>query len=293
MSAVATAVAGLLALATPVDRGLADRPVVGVPAPQVLATPFTGPSTEIVVRTERAIRSARAAATEPIPTERRSERPRERPRDRKAEPQDAGLEPALLVHVPDGGLVARRRPRSSADTVGRVVDRSRYYGVPTVAWVEEVSADGRWGRVELPYVWPRTDGWIRLEGLSTDTSGIEVQVDLSARRLTVRRRGAVLFRAPVATGRSTSPTPPGEYFVTDRVPFPPGSAYGSFAFGISGIQPRLPAGWGGGDQLAIHGTNAPWTIGTSASAGCLRASETTLAKLRPLLRLGTPVVIVT
>jgi lipoprotein-anchoring transpeptidase ErfK/SrfK len=76
------------------------------------------------------------------------------------------------------------------------------------------------------------------------------------------------------------------------VPFPAGSAYGSFAFGISGIQPRLPAGWTGGDQLAIHGTNAPWTIGTDASAGCLRASEATLAKLKPLLRLGTPVVIV-
>ena len=45
----------------------------------------------------------------------------------------------------------------------------------------------------------------------------------------------------------------GRYFVTDRVPVYVGSPYGSFAFGLSGIQPNLPAGWSGGDQLAIHG----------------------------------------
>jgi lipoprotein-anchoring transpeptidase ErfK/SrfK len=75
------------------------------------------------------------------------------------------------------------------------------------------------------------------------------------------------------------------------VPFPSGGYLGSFAFGISGIQPQLPAGWSGGDQLAIHGTNDPSSIGTSASAGCVRVSEATLAVLRPLLRLGTPIVI--
>jgi lipoprotein-anchoring transpeptidase ErfK/SrfK len=66
---------------------------------------------------------------------------------------------------------------------------------------------------------------------------------------------------------------------------------GTFAFGISGIQPNLPPGWGGGDQLAIHGTNDASSIGRSASAGCLRVSEATLARLRRVLRLGTPVVI--
>jgi lipoprotein-anchoring transpeptidase ErfK/SrfK len=75
------------------------------------------------------------------------------------------------------------------------------------------------------------------------------------------------------------------------VPFSAGSSYGSFAFGISGIQPNLPAGWTGGNQLAIHGTNQPATIGRSASAGCIRVSETTLARLLPLLAYGTPIVI--
>ena len=264
-SALATALAGLLAFATPFTDGLA----AGDP-------PRADAAVVAVDGSARERGSVRPSSAVPVPES--SER----------EPR-AGT--SVLVEVPLGGLVARKAPRSSAPEVGRVVDRSRYYGVRTVAWVEEISDDGRWGRVELPYVWPRRDGWVKIAGLRDDATGIRVEVDLSAHRVTVRRFGAVLFRASVATGRASSPTPPGEYFVTDRIPFPSGSAYGSFAFGISGIQPWLPAGWGGGDQLAIHGTNAPWTIGTSASAGCLRASEATLAKLRPLMRLGTPVVI--
>jgi len=120
---------------------------------------------------------------------------------------------------------------------------------------------------------------------------VEVRADLSEHRLEVLRDGRVLLRARAATGAPSSPTPPGRYFVTDRVAMPGGGAFGTFAFGLSGIQTDLPAGWTGGDQLAIHGTDDPSSIGTSASAGCLRVSERVLARLRRLLRPGTPVVI--
>jgi lipoprotein-anchoring transpeptidase ErfK/SrfK len=168
---------------------------------------------------------------------------------------------------------------------------SKYYDVPITAWVEEVSRDGRWGRVEVPYVWPRRHGWIPLRGLARRTTGVEVRADLSERRITVTKFGRVLFGMPAAIGGAGSPTPPGEYFVTDRIAFS-GGYLGTFAFGISGIQPRLPPGWSGGNQLAIHGTNAPSSIGTPASAGCLRVSERSLDRLKPLLRLGTPVIVV-
>jgi hypothetical protein len=196
----------------------------------------------------------------------------------------------VLVHVPHT-LPAFARPRANAARVGVVPAGSKYYGIPIVAWVETVSADGRWGLVELPYTWPRRDGWVRIKGLSRDTTRVRVEVDLSQHMLIVRKFGKVVFRAPGATGASYSPTPVGEYFVTDRVPFRAGSALGSFAFGISGIQPRLPAGWSGGNQLAIHGTNDPSSIGRSVSAGCVRVSESTLARLKPLLAYGTPVVV--
>jgi lipoprotein-anchoring transpeptidase ErfK/SrfK len=194
-----------------------------------------------------------------------------------------------LVPVPRT-MPAFAKPRPGSARVGVVPGGSKYYGYPIVAWIEERSADGRWGRVELPYVWPRREGWIRLTGLDVRTTRIRVEVDLSRHLVTVRKLGDVLFRASAATGASSSPTPVGDYFVTDRVAFS-GGALGTFAFGISGIQPRLPAGWSGGNQLAIHGTNQPSSIGTSASAGCVRVSEATLAKLKPLLGYGTPVVV--
>ena len=196
----------------------------------------------------------------------------------------------VLVHVAHT-LPAYARPRAGASQVGVVPAGSKYYGIPIVAWVETVSADGRWGLVELPYTWPRREGWIRLRGLTRDETRVQVDVDLSQHMVTVRKFGKVLFRAPGATGSPSSPTPVGEYFVTDRVPFSAGGSLGSFAFGISGIQPRLPAGWSGGNQLAIHGTNNPSSIGRSVSAGCVRVSEPTLDRLLPLLRYGTPVIV--
>ena len=196
-----------------------------------------------------------------------------------------------MVHG-DRPLAAHLRPDGRSKVVGTVVTSSKYYRIGIVAWVEEVAKGGRWGRVEIPYSWPRRDGWIELDGLRKETTWVSVEVDLSRHRVTVSKRGERLFSFPGAIGAAASPTPSGEYFVTDRIAFARGSYLGSFAFGISGIQPRLPTGWSGGNQLAIHGTNSPWTIGRNASAGCVRVSEQALARMKPLLRLGTPVVIV-
>jgi lipoprotein-anchoring transpeptidase ErfK/SrfK len=125
--------------------------------------------------------------------------------------------------------------------------------------------------------------------LKREHTGILVRADLSSHQITVERLGKVIMRIRAATGAASTPTPTGLYFVTDRLAFPVGSSYGSFVFGISGIQPRL-GNWPH-NQLAIHGTNNPASIGTSASAGCLRVSERSLALLKPLLRIGTPVVV--
>lgn len=176
-------------------------------------------------------------------------------------------------------------------TVGTMPPASRFYGEPLVAWVQHVSPDGRYGLVSVPYVAGDRQGWMPLRGLEDDETTISVEADLSEHRIVVRRGDRVLFRAPSATGARGSPTPTGHFFVTDRVAFPGGGALGTYAFGISGIQPNLPAGWTGGDQLAIHGTNVPSSIGRSASAGCLRVSERVLDRLKPLLDLGTPVMI--
>jgi lipoprotein-anchoring transpeptidase ErfK/SrfK len=198
--------------------------------------------------------------------------------------------PAILVRV-TRDMQVRARPSQSSPVIGVVPAGSKYYRIPTTAWIQATSRGGDWGRVQIPYVTPLRTGWTPLQGLKRARTWIAVHIDLSAHRITVTKAGRKLFSFLATTGAPSSPTPPGRYFVTDRIPFWRGSALGSFAFGISGIQPRLPAGWTGGNQLAIHGTNDPGSIGTSSSAGCVRVSELALAKLKPLLLLGTPVII--
>ena len=263
---VATVVASVLAFAPPVATSLTGSTADPAPiASEIASSERSEPSGD-------GAGAASAGAAAPSPPE-------------PAEPTGH-----LLVRVPRD-MPVRADPSSNASVVGTMPSDSKYYDVPVTAWIEEISPDGRWGRVEIPYVWPRRHGWIPLRDLARRTTGVQVRVDLSEHRITVTRFGQVLFGMPAATGSAVSPTPPGEYFVTDRIAFSGGSL-GTFAYGISGIQPNLPPGWNGGNQLAIHGTNDPSSIGRSASAGCLRVSERSLDRLKPLLALGTPVLVV-
>ena len=198
--------------------------------------------------------------------------------------------PALVVRITSDRPITARP--GGGRTLGLMPSSSRYIHQSMSAWVLETTAGGRYGRVTLPFSGlSNATGWISLKGLPATHSPYSVLVDLSKHRITVLRRGRAMFSFAAATGAPASPTPPGRYFVTDRVSVYVGSPFGSFAFGISGLQTQLPPGWGGGNQLAIHGTNSPSSIGRSASAGCVRVSEAALARLKPLLQPGTPVVI--
>jgi hypothetical protein len=206
----------------------------------------------------------------------------------RPDPADAA-KPALLA------VITRDLPITSRPGGGRVLgsmpSSSVFIHTPTVAWIQSTTADGRYGRVTVPFRGGHVDGWISLAGLKLRSTPITVHVSLSRHLVVVDRLGTEILRFAAANGSRSSPTPPGTYFVTDRVPFDPSGPYGAFAFGISGIQMHLPPGWSLSDQLAIHGTNDPGSIGLSVSAGCLRVSARALLELEPLLRLGTPVII--
>jgi lipoprotein-anchoring transpeptidase ErfK/SrfK len=96
----------------------------------------------------------------------------------------------------------------------------------------------------------------------------------------------------VAVGRPGSETPTGRFAVTDKLR---GAGYGPYygccILALNAHQPKLPAGWQGGNRIAIHGTNSPGTIGSPASAGCLRAADSDLEVLMRRVPLGTPVFI--
>jgi hypothetical protein len=153
---------------------------------------------------------------------------------------------------------------------------------------------GRWLAVTSPELGNGRLGWVdaRAGGLRYARTRLEIVVDLSRRSLVLRRGAATLRRATVGIGRPGSPTPTGRFAVTDKLPGSSYSVYyGCCILALSATQPDLPAGWSGGNRIAIHGT--PWTsdFGRAVSAGCVHAPDDTLRYLMRTVPLGTPVVI--
>ena len=186
-------------------------------------------------------------------------------------------------------VVLRAAP--GARRLGRVGSRTEF-GSPRTFSVQ--ARRGRWLGVAAP---ERPNGrlaWIdgRSRDLAASRTMWSLRVDLSRRRLDVRRGGRVVKRFRVAIGRPGNPTPPGRFAVTDKIDARAyGGTYGCCILALTGHQPVLPPGWPGGDRLALHGTRVTGSVGTAASTGCLRARD---ADLRPLMRrlpLGTPVFI--
>ena len=154
-----------------------------------------------------------------------------------------------------------------------------------------VATRGNWFAVESDVLGNGTVGWVpRTARVRMRAVRYSLEADLSRRLLTLRDRGRVVFRRRVSIGAAGSPTPVGRFHVTDQISGRRWSL-GCCIVVLSGTQPRLPAGWGGGDRLAIHGRSSTGeAIGAPTSAGCLHATDRTLRALAHL-PLGTPVVI--
>jgi len=103
----------------------------------------------------------------------------------------------------------------------------------------------------------------------------------------------------VATGQAIYPTPAGIWRIVDkqRNPwwYPP--TYDAWAKGLSPVPPGpsnpLGTRWMGlnAPGVGIHGTDAPTSIGYSASHGCIRMQVPEAELLFEHVRVGTPVVV--
>ncbi len=148
-----------------------------------------------------------------------------------------------------------------------------------------------WYRVKLPIRPNGVTGFIRAHTVEVGRVRTRILVDLSARRLTLFRRGKPVLRTTVAIGSSATPTPTGRYYVNQRlIPADPSGPYGPAALGVSAYSNVL-TGWTQGGPIGIHGTNEPWSIGKAVSNGCIRLSNPVLRRLFDQTRAGTPVII--
>lgn len=197
----------------------------------------------------------------------------------------------LIARVRPGHVVSLRS-RPFGPIVSRVGANTEF-GSPRALGVKR-TARGRWLAVSVAGVGGNRTVWLdaRAGGLAYARTRLEVDVDLSGRTLTVRRGDTVVRSMRVGVGRAGSPTPTGRFAVTDKLSGPAFSAaYGCCILPLSATQPNLPAGWTGGNRIAIHGTLSAGDFGRAVSAGCVHAREADLRYLMRVLPLGTPVVI--
>ena len=213
------------------------------------------------------------------------------PRPPKAAPvpRKPTVEPVreLAARIPPGNQVALRA-RPGGRILARVGARTEFGSPQTLA---VAFRKGDWLAVRSPALGNKQLGWVRAAPLRLLQRPVELEVDLSRRELSVRDEHGVERRISVAIGAPDTPTPPGEYYVTDKLPGADfGSYYGCCILALSGRQPNLPQGWSGGDRLAIHGSPTP-TWGHAVSNGCFHASETNLRYLMKTFPLGMSVEI--
>ena len=116
-------------------------------------------------------------------------------------------------------------------------------------------------------------------------------VSIPDHRLALIQGGQVRKIYSVATGTQTTPSPTGAFRIVVRVVDPTYYHEGK----VIAPGPNNPLGnrWMGLDRkgYGIHGTNAPQSIGKSASHGCIRMAKRDLDELFSLVKVGDEVQI--
>jgi lipoprotein-anchoring transpeptidase ErfK/SrfK len=196
-------------------------------------------------------------------------------------------EPAFEIAHVDGAATLYARPHGPV--VARLGSRTEFGSPQTLGVLRH---RGKWLAVVSTLQPNGRTSWVRVRAVRLTTTRVSLTLDLSRRRLVLTRGDTVLRRMTVGVGRAGSPTPIGRFAVTDKLSgYNYGPYYGCCIVALSAHQPHLPAGWTGGDRIAIHGTNAPSSIGVASSAGCPHARDVDLRVLMRRVPLGAPVFI--
>lgn len=215
-----------------------------------------------------------------------------------ATPDPAGRTTPLVPLPSSGTPVLKVKPgaevslsaKPGGDPLVTLGDTTEF-GSRTVLTVLE--REGNWVGVPTEKLPNGELGWLKLDegesAYAVDSVGIEIDVDLSSMTAEIQRDGKVVRSWTVGVGAADTPTPTGHYSVTDTLDNTFNPVYGCCILPITATQPNLPAGWSGGNRMAIHGTTAP--LGEATSTGCVRSGEEDLRYLMSEVPLGTPVTI--
>jgi hypothetical protein len=195
----------------------------------------------------------------------------------------------MLLHA----VVARAKPSRSARVVVRLRALTPEH-VPHVVYLlgGTIDRQGRyWLRIQLPVLPNGSSGWIPREAVGSFTSlETHLIIDRARFRATLYRRGRAVFRSGIGVGLPQWPTPPGRFYIRERLTGFTDPIYGVLAFGTNARSAVL-TDWPGGGFVGIHGTNQPEILPGRVSHGCIRLRNEDIRRLSRLMPVGTPLTV--
>jgi lipoprotein-anchoring transpeptidase ErfK/SrfK len=187
---------------------------------------------------------------------------------------------SVTIHDARGGRALRNLPSPTRNHQQLVV------GV--------ISHDAQWALVRYNERPNGSVGWVKVSQIDIHEVRYRLVVQRCTHRVTVFEGGRPVFSAPVAVGKARTPTPLTQAYVEYNYRWSnPNGTYGAYSLGVAAFSEVYERfGPGGVGQIAIHGTTARYSVGRSASNGCIRMFNEDVTRLATYAWPGTPVTIV-
>jgi len=147
------------------------------------------------------------------------------------------------------------------------------------------------------------EAYDRPASLPNNPSEVRVKVSLANQMTYVMEGDKALFVMPVSVGTSSTPTPKGNFRLTNREHYHRANTHG-FAYSGNNIRKtylsKKPAGWSfkgtpmpywSGFQGEVYGFHTGWMKHAPCTHGCIRMHENLAPKFYRLTKIGTPVSI--
>lgn len=145
----------------------------------------------------------------------------------------------------------------------------------------DLHPDGTVNHVTLQALVAATDQQLFKSKMPAVPEKVSVVIDMDRLTLTIFDGTEPVRQYPVAMGKYETPTPVGNWEIVSKSMNPP-DAMGTRWLGLN-----IPYG-----NYGIHGTNAPGSIGSFASHGCIRMFNADVEEIFPSVTVGTAVTIV-